>query len=177
VSAVEALQAARAAGVDVEVDGNDLVLQAQAEPPSTVIDGLHRHKTEILALLRPVNSSWSADDWRACFNKRTQIAEIDSGLARPEAEAQAFGHCVVEWLNQSHVASPPGHCLVCGGIDRTLDPLLPYGTDANGHAWLHFGCWPAWHAGRKAEAVAALKVMGIVPPAKFPDDFGKNGGA
>jgi len=29
----------------------------------------------------------------------------------------------------------------------------------------------------KAEAVAALKAMGIVPPAKFPDDFGKSGGA
>jgi hypothetical protein len=31
--------------------------------------------------------------------------------------------------------------------------------------------------GCEAEAVAALKAMGIVPPPKFPDDFGKNGGA
>ncbi len=30
---------------------------------------------------------------------------------------------------------------------------------------------------RKTEAAAALAAMGIAPPAEFPDDFGKNGGA
>ena len=61
--------------------------------------------------------------------------------------------------------------------DHAHDPLLPFGIEPTGHAWLHSRCWPAWHAGRKAEAVAALAAMGIAEPADLPDDFGKNGGA
>ncbi len=38
MSAVEALNAARAAGVQIDVDGNDLVLEASAPPPPAVID-------------------------------------------------------------------------------------------------------------------------------------------
>jgi hypothetical protein len=53
--------------------------------------------------------------------------------------------------------------------------LLPHGVEPTGHAWLHSRCWPAWHVARKAEAVAALKAMGIAPSAGFPDDFEKSG--
>jgi hypothetical protein len=55
--------------------------------------------------------------------------------------------------------------------------LVPHGIEPTGHVWLHSRCWPAWYAGRKADAAEALKAMGIAPPPKFPDDFGKNGGA
>ena len=55
--------------------------------------------------------------------------------------------------------------------------LVPHGIEPTGHVWLHSRCWPDWYAGRKAEAVAALNAMGIVSPAEFPNDFGKNGGA
>jgi hypothetical protein len=54
---------------------------------------------------------------------------------------------------------------------------LPLGIESTGHAWLHSRCWTIWHAGRKAEAIAALAAMGIAEPTEFPDDFGKNGGA
>ena len=40
MSAAEVLQVAKAAGVCVNVDGEDLVLQAPAEPPPTVIEAL-----------------------------------------------------------------------------------------------------------------------------------------
>jgi hypothetical protein len=46
---------------------------------------------------------------------------------------------------------------------------------ASKSVWLHSRCWPAWHDGRKAEAVAALATMGIAPLPEFPDNFGKNG--
>ena len=45
-----------------------------------------------------------------------------------------------------------------------------------GHVWLHSRCWPVWHAGRKAEAIAALAAMGIAEPNELPDDFRKNEG-
>jgi DNA polymerase-1 len=53
MSAAEALQAARAAGIRIEIDGSDLVLEAPDEPPRAVIDALSRHKADIIALLRP----------------------------------------------------------------------------------------------------------------------------
>ena len=53
MSAVEALKAARAAGVELALDGDDLVLEAASAPPAAVLDALSRHKAEIVALLRP----------------------------------------------------------------------------------------------------------------------------
>ena len=161
MSAAEALKAARAAGIELGIDGDDLVLQASAPPPPAVLDLLSRHKAGIVALLRPVDGGWSAEDWRVFFDERAAIAEFDGGLLRTEAEAHAFACCVVEWLNRNFVRSPPGRCPGCGGGEQAHDPLLPFGTEPAGHAWLHSRCWPAWHDGRKAEAVAALAAMGI----------------
>jgi hypothetical protein len=48
--------------------------------------------------------------------------------------------------------------------------------ESTGHAWLHSRCWPIWHAGRKAEAIAALAALWIAEPTEFADDFGKNEG-
>jgi hypothetical protein len=39
--------------------------------------------------------------------------------------------------------------------------LLPFGSEPGGHTWLHGACWPAWHRAREAEAIAALRAMGI----------------
>jgi hypothetical protein len=104
-------------------------------------------------------------------------AEFDGGLPHRQAEARAFACCLTEWLNRNPVRSPPGHCLGCGEAEHTQNPLLPFGTEASGHAWLHSHCWAEWHAGRKIEAVAALATMGVTAPTNFPNDFGKNGGA
>jgi hypothetical protein len=51
MSAAEALRAARDAGVDIAVDGNDLILEASAAPPTVVLDLLSRHKSEIITFL------------------------------------------------------------------------------------------------------------------------------
>jgi hypothetical protein len=53
MSAAEVLKAARASGIRIRVDGDDLVLEASAPPPPAVLDLLARHKAEILVLLRP----------------------------------------------------------------------------------------------------------------------------
>jgi hypothetical protein len=49
MSAAEALKAARAAGVHLGIDGDDLVLEASTQPPAAVLDALSRHKAEIVA--------------------------------------------------------------------------------------------------------------------------------
>ena len=173
----QALKAARAAGVQLEIGGNDLLLEASSPPPAAILDLLSRHKAEIIALLQPGLDGWSAEDWQVFFDERAGILEFDGGLPRPEAEARAFACCVAKWQNLNFVRSTPGRCLACGDGAHPHDPLVPYGIEPTGHAWLHSRCWPAWHAERKAEAVAALAAMGIAPPAEVPDDFGKNGRA
>ena len=43
-------------------------------------------------------------------------------------------------------------------------------TKRHGHAWLHSNCWPSWHAGRIAEAIAALASVGISPASNALDE-------
>lgn len=177
MSAAEILREARSAGINLRVEGDDLALHAQAPPPDDLLQRLARYKREIVALLRPGRDGWSAEDWQVYFDERAGIAEFDGGLPRREAEARAFECCLVEWLNRTFERSPPGRCHACGGYEHAHEVLVPHGIEPTGHVWLHSRCWPAWYAGRKAEAVAALKAMGIAPPSKLPNDFGKNGGS
>jgi hypothetical protein len=163
MNAAEALQAARDSGIQVKIDGTDLLLKASAPPPAAVLDLLSRHKAEVVALLRPAKDGWSAEDWGAFFDERAGIIAFDGGLPRAEAEPLAFDCCVMEWLNRNPERSPPGRCLDCGGRDHAHDPLLPYGVEPTGHAWLHSRCWLPWYEGRKAHAVAILSAMGITP--------------
>jgi hypothetical protein len=131
MSAAEALKAARDAGIRLGIDGDALTLEADAAPPTALLDLLSRQKAGIIALLRP------AHDWLAFFDERAGIAEFNGGLPRADAEVRAFACCVVEWLNRNPVRSSPGRCLGCGGKEHAHDPLLPFGTESSGHAWLH----------------------------------------
>ena len=90
MSAAEAIRAARALGVEVTLDGNDLLLEADSEPPGATLEALSRYKAEIIALLRPNKDGWSTEDWRLYFEERAGIAEIKGGLPRADAEAQAL---------------------------------------------------------------------------------------
>jgi hypothetical protein len=169
MNAVDAVKVARAAGVELALDGEDLALKAAASaPPAAVLDALSRHKSEIVALLRPGQDGWSAEDWQVFFDERAGVIKFDGGLPRAEAEAQAFACCVVEWLSHNPERSPAGRCLDCGGLNHAHDPLLPYGVEPTGHAWLHSRCWPAWYEARKAKAAAALAAMGISAPVSHP---------
>src|SRR5215217_189021 len=108
MSAAAALKQARAAGVAIVPNGEDLMLTAPAPPPASVISALARHKSEALALLRPGTCGWSAEEWLTFFEERAGIAESQAKLPRGEAEARAFACCVAEWLNRNFVRSPPG---------------------------------------------------------------------
>jgi hypothetical protein len=163
MSAADALNAARAAGIRLGTAGDALTLEAAAAPPPAVLDLLSRHKAGIVVLLRSGNDGWSAEDWLAFFDERAGIAEFDCGSRRKQAEARAFAYCVIEWLNRNPVRSLPGHCHGCGQAEHAHDPLLPFGTESTGHAWLHSRCSP-WYADRKAGAIAALATMGIAAP-------------
>ena len=164
MTAAGALKAARTAGISIAIDGGDLLLKARARPPAALIDLLTRHKAGVVALLRIRGGGWSGEDWLSFFDERVGIAEFDGGLPQEKTEARAFDACVNEWLNRNLVRSPPGRCLRCGGRDLAHDPLLPFGVESIGCAWLHSGCWRVWSSNREVEAVQALARMGIFSP-------------
>ena len=122
MNAAEALRTARAAGVELRLDGDDLVLSADSEPPAAVLDALSLHKAEIVAMLRPGPDGWSAEDWQAYYDERAGVIEFDGGLPRAQAEAQAFDCYVVDWLNLNPERSPAGRCLGCGDREYAHDP-------------------------------------------------------
>jgi hypothetical protein len=165
MSAVEALKAARAAGVELALDGNDLTLKAASAPSAAVLDALSRHKAEIMVLLRPAEDGWSAEDWQVSFAERAGIVEFDGGLPRGDAQAQAFECCIVEWLNRNPTPSVAGRCGWCGEAQSHHAVVLPFGTEPGTHTWLHAECWPAWHELRRSQAREALARMGILADA------------
>jgi hypothetical protein len=136
MSALEALAAARAAGIDIGTDGSNLVLEAPAPPPADLLERLRQHKTAIVELLQPRADGWSPEDWQAYFDERAAIAEFDGGLPRLQAEAQAFTECVAEWLSRLRA-------MRFEALPLQLQPCLR--------------CWLAW----QKEAVKAIESMGI----------------
>ncbi len=82
MNAVEALCMARESGVHVGIAGTDLILDANQEPASPVLEALRRHKAEIVALLTVAEDDWTAEDWRVFYDERSGIAEFDGGLDR-----------------------------------------------------------------------------------------------
>src|SRR6516165_6715585 len=161
MSAAEALKAARAVDIHLEVDGDDLLLEAPAPPPSVILQVLSQHKAEIVAVLRPGPDGWSADDWHAFFDERAGIMEFEGRLSHTEAEAQALASCIVDWLNRNPTPSAPGRCVWCGQAESRDAAVLPYGTEPGTHIWLHAECWPAWHQVRRSQATEALMRMGV----------------
>jgi len=141
MSAAEALKRARAADIQVWIDGEALVLEASAPPSPEVFNLLASHKTDILTLLRPGLDGWSGEDWQDLFEERAAVAEHCGRMTRQAAEASALSCCVTEWLRRNPVRSLPGLCAACG-LDRGW--LQPYVTDLNpidiGHTWLHQAC-------------------------------------
>ena len=161
MSAAAALKAARDAGIELGIDGDDLLLEAVSEPPTATIEDLSRHKAEIIELLRLNKDGWSAEDWQLFFEERAAIAEFDGGLPRKNAEAQAFECCVIKWLDLNPTPSARGHCAWCGQTEANGAVVVRYGTEPGTHASLHTECWPAWQELRRSQALEALTRIGI----------------
>ena len=60
MSVAEALIAAKAARVEIHVEGSNLRLRALQRLPANVVALVSRYKPQIFALLRPTDGSWSA---------------------------------------------------------------------------------------------------------------------
>jgi hypothetical protein len=149
---------ARDAGIELELDADDLVLKASAEPPAAVLELLSFHKTGVVALLRPGRDGWSAEDWQVFFDERAGIAEFDGNYSRCDAEIIAFEDCVDRWLVLNPPTSrSPENCLLCGqeASVKDTDTVHIVGS-SNGPARLHTTCAPRWKVLRRIEARTSL---------------------
>ena len=161
MSAVQALGTARAFGIHLELDGDDLLLEASGPPPDAVLDALSRHKAEVVRILYSAKDGCSLEYWQVLFHQRVAFAEFAGGLPCNEAEAQAFECCIVGWLNRNPNPSIAGRCAWCGHAESHNAVVLPFGTEPGTHTWLHAECWPAWHEVRRSQATEALTRMGV----------------
>jgi hypothetical protein len=159
--AAKVLRIANRAGVNVRVDGGDLILSGASEPPVRIPDLLSRYKSSVLALLRGPQQHWTSCDWQMYFDWCAFQAKFRDGMAHEAAEARALECCVAGWLTTHPVQSAPGHCLFCAAPEQDENPLLSYGTDDTGHVWLHAMCSYPWSDNRKSNAIAELKALGI----------------
>ncbi len=94
--------------------------------------------------------------------ERAAIRE-DSGAARVDADKAAFDELLWIWHAANPVALTPGRCAACGTAFEPPIMALPDGAtvcDRPEHA-----CLIVYGNGRRMAAVAALRDMGIAPPA------------
>ena len=161
MSAVQALKMARDAGIELELDADDLVLKASAEPPAAVLELLSFHKTGVVALLRPGRDGWSAEDWQVFFDERAGIAEFDGYYPRIDAEIIAFEDCVDRWLALNPPTSrSPESCLLCGKAASVKDSDMVHIVDSsNRSARVHATCAPRWKVLRRVEARTRLTFL------------------
>ena len=112
MKAAEALRTARAAGVEIALDGDDLVLEASSPPLEPVLEALSRNKAGIVALLRPGGDGWSANDWQVYFDERAGIAEFDG--VPPASGSGGPGVCLL----RQRMDEPSSGDIVAGALPR-----------------------------------------------------------
>jgi hypothetical protein len=182
MSAAETIHMAEASGIRLEVEGPDLILDADFEPPVDVVNAITRDKAEIIELLAPPGDRWTAEDWQVLFDERAGIAEFDGEQSRADAEVLAFECCVVEWLIRHPECSDPSRCAWCGAPDRDEHAVVPFWAESNGLTWLHRECWTLWYEDQWERARIPLAAMGLsISPGDVgtpisPDDFWQSGG-
>jgi hypothetical protein len=108
MSAVPALRVARAAGIKLGLDGDDLLLQAAAPPPASILDLLSANKPAIVALLRQSDpgerAAVIADNVgipRAWVEGYTRLCTMPPPAGIPERDWQAMvdgaGRLLGQW--------------------------------------------------------------------------------
>jgi hypothetical protein len=143
VSALEALKAARVAGVELRVDGEALILEAAAPPPAEVIDLLSRNKSALGALLRPGEDGSSAEDWRGFSTSGWRSPNATRGLhvKRPRralsGPVSSSGSTAIRSTRRRTAAAgavvESAGTLCCSGLAPIEEAMLGCTAPAGGH--------------------------------------------
>jgi hypothetical protein len=116
---------------------------------------------------RLAGTRWGAPDWQAYFDEQAGIAEHEHGCVRTVSDVRAYSACVVEWCRQHPVPeNDPSECRYCREL-RQVASIVPVLNGAGGHFWVHIDCLAAHLEMRRQEAIAALRAIGLEPPAGY----------
>jgi hypothetical protein len=112
-----------------------------------------------------VSPHWGAEEWRCFFDERAGIRQFDGSMAKEQAEREAYGDTVAEYLNR---VPPPvissDTCRVCGRILECRHGNVIAVLEPGRHVWLHRECHKHYLHARHDEAATALAAMGLVSP-------------
>jgi hypothetical protein len=118
MNAAEILDAARAAGLYLAVDGTDLVLESSSPPPPDLIDLFRNHKAEIIAAIPAAGHAGQETedtvvDWCGWYEERAAIRQFDGGYTREEAARLAWGEAQDRWHRAHGERTPRDLCAGC----------------------------------------------------------------
>jgi len=138
-------------GATIAPAGDRLILRAGPTAiPAVLVNRLREAKGELIATLD---------------RGPTREGQADAGKsARHQFRHRKFEGRIIEWLNDHPAPSTPGHCAWCARTESSSAVVLPFGTVPGTHTWLHAECWAAWQGARRAHAVDALRLMGVISP-------------
>jgi hypothetical protein len=150
------IEEARAVGLSIEVEGGDLIVEADCDPPAELLAELRQHKAELLAVLIPPVTDSASTLQPSDLDERAAIVEYGSGVPRRWAEGYAAlssmpapaGFSSERWsrivmlpeisstampASQSNVGGPISTCLAATQIAPMLGSI----------AWDSCCCWTA----------------------------------
>lgn len=151
MKAARILKAAQAAGVHIEVDNGDLVLEADSPPPDEIVEAVFSAKAAIIALLGGQNGP-RGDENRVATFPGMGLTQI-----QPRFDAlDPYETAINIWLNNNPALSPPDRCAWCFRTEDRDHAVVPFGSHGSGHIWLHGECWGPWQRHRRQLAAVAL---------------------
>jgi hypothetical protein len=161
MTGAEAIALARRRGVAPEVFRGKLRVYSEGEPDESLVRLLRHNKQTVMDAILAAETD--PDRWRRRRTETIETIITMRGLARPDAEREAFKHLLIEYSNETHPDTDPARCAHCGGPETSAATLLPFGW-GDRHAWLHSGCLDPWRAQRRLKAEDGLARLGVVRP-------------
>jgi hypothetical protein len=158
MTGAEIIALTRKRGVAVEVFLGKLRVHGEGDRDESLVRLLCDNRQVVIDAF--LEAETEPNRWRRLLAEKIETIVKMRGLPRPDAEAEAFRHIVIEYLNETLPGTDPRVCAHCRGPDLPLTPILPFGV-GDRHTWLHQRCRDRWADRRRAEAVATLAGMGI----------------
>lgn len=160
--ACELIARVRAHGGVLALERGQIVVRARRPLPASLLSTLRARREAIHAALAKSPREWTGEDWREHFEERAAIAEHDGRVFRTQAETQAFESCVTRWLVLNPPANPGSNlCAYCRAA-AAPNALVILARDGSERRVVHAQCHAPLLAKRCAEAVAALKCLGVL---------------
>jgi hypothetical protein len=155
--AARILDAALAAGVHIEVDHGDLVLEADSPPPDEIVAAVFSVKAAIIALLETQNGIPNSEKCVPLFPERGLTRSMENRPLPEILDVDPYERAITAWLNNNPVVSQPDRCAWCFRLEQPDHAIFPFGVYARGHVWLHGECWEPWQQHRRQMAARALE--------------------